>query len=101
MHSSTCKGPCNALFSVMVKAAEKHRIDDSICSWIQNMLHKRHIKSTLHVEALEAVATQGCPRGEVLSLTISMDLVVDGLLWHGDGDGASTRRARGRTVGQL
>jgi retron-type reverse transcriptase len=52
--------------SIIIEAAKRHGLEDTICRWINFMLGKRKIIATLAGETLEGSVARGCPQGGVL-----------------------------------
>lgn len=69
----------NTSFGVIVDAARKHGVENSIIEWITNMLSSRVVSATLFEETVSIKTTKGCPQGGCLSPLIWC-LVVDELL---------------------
>ncbi|XP_076548117.1 uncharacterized protein LOC143306051 [Osmia lignaria lignaria] len=66
-------------FDVMNEAASSFGIDDSLITWLGNMLRTRTIITSSDGSSLRARIARGCPQGGVLS-PLLWTLVVDGLL---------------------
>jgi hypothetical protein len=49
--------------SIIIEAAKRHGLDDTICRWISFMLGKRKIMATQAGETLEGSVARGCPQG--------------------------------------
>jgi hypothetical protein len=53
--------------SIIIEAAKRHGLEDTICRWINFILKNRKIIATLAGETLEGSVARGCPQGGVLS----------------------------------
>ena len=50
-------------YSIIIEAAKRHGLEDTICWWISFMLGKRKIMATHAGETLEGPVARGCPQG--------------------------------------
>jgi hypothetical protein len=50
-------------YSIIIKAAKRHGLEDTICRWVSFMLGNRKIIATLAGETLEGSVARGCPQG--------------------------------------
>jgi hypothetical protein len=66
-------------YSIIIEAAKRHGLEDTICPWISFMLGNRKIIATLTGENLEGSMARGCLQGGVLS-PLLWSLVVDELV---------------------
>jgi hypothetical protein len=73
-------------FDIIIKAAKRHRLEDTICRWIGSMLGSRKIIATLAGETLEGSVARGFLQGSVLS-PLLWSLVVDKLIGGLNGNG--------------
>lgn len=73
-------------YDVITNAAKRHKVEHTICRWINSMLKSRTVASTLFGDTVRASADRGCPQGGVLS-PLLWSLVVDELLVILEGKG--------------
>jgi retron-type reverse transcriptase len=63
---------------IIIEAARRHGLEDTICRWISSIFGNRKIRAALAGETLEGSVARGCPQGGVLSPLLRR-LVVDEL----------------------
>jgi hypothetical protein len=75
--------------NVIIEAAKRHRLKDTICWWISFMLSNRKTIATLAGETLEGSVARGYLQGGILSPLLS-SLVVDEIIGGLNGNGCYT-----------
>lgn len=69
----------NTTYDAMLKAAERHGVDETCRRWIRSTLHGRKAQASLFGETLRVTATRGTAQGGAISPCL-WNLVVDELL---------------------